>query len=133
MDPVSVGAIVAAMVARSADDTADKVVDGAAAGLGRLVGWLRQRFSDDGDEAGGKAVAAVVEVPDSPSRVAALATLLDQRIDEVEGFGAELEHLVDEARSAGVTIGPVNQKVEGDGNVVIGGVAGSTIKVTRPR
>jgi len=132
VDPGTVGAIVAALVARSADDTADKMVDQAGAALGRLVGWLRRRFTDNGDKAGADALALVEEVPDSPSRVAILAKLLDQRVDRDKDFGAELDRLVAEVRSAGVTIGSIDQRATGDGNVLIAGVVGSTVRVTPP-
>lgn len=136
MDPVTLGAIVAALAARAADDGADKAVDQAGAALGRLVGWLRQRLTDDGDEAGAAALARVEEIPDSPSRVAVLAALVDQRAHDAKGFRNELERLVTEVKSAGVDVGSTDQKAIGDQNVQIAGVADSTVQVsygTSPR
>jgi hypothetical protein len=54
VEPVwlTLGAIAASLVAKAADKTADRAVEGGAGvRRGRLVGWLRDRFSKDEDEA----------------------------------------------------------------------------------
>jgi hypothetical protein len=129
-DPVTLGAIVALLVAKATDRTAGEVVDGGAEALGRLVGWLRGRFSDDGDEVGSAALAQVEEVPDSPSRINALAEVLNQRAKDVEGFRAALEDLVAKAESAGVNIGAIKQKASGCQVTQIGGVVNSDVRVS---
>ena len=46
VDPVSltVGAVIAALVSKAAEQGGVEVAEGASSGLGRLVGWLRSRF-----------------------------------------------------------------------------------------
>lgn len=132
MDPASMtlGATVAAMVARAASDTADKTVDGATAALGRLVTRLRGRFADDGDEEGSLALARVEDAPDSPSRTDALARIVDERANAAEAFRSELAGLVDEVRATGVHIESINQTASGCQVVQNAGVVGSEIHVS---
>ena len=130
MDPVSLtlGGVVAGLVAKAVDATGDRLVGGAVAVVGRLVSRLRARFGDVSDEAGAAALAGVEEVPDSPSRVGVLAEAVD-RLAADPGFRAELEALVSDARDAGVDVGAITQTAWGDRNVQIGGVSDSQIDV----
>ena len=72
MEPVSVtlGVVVAAW---AADKAAERAVEGGEGVLVRLVGWLRQRFSGDERHQAETAFVHVEQVPDSPSRLQALA------------------------------------------------------------
>ena len=132
MEPVSLtlGAIVAALVAKAMDKSAERAVEGGAGVLGRLLGWLRDRFSGDKDEAGARALARVEDAPDSPSRVRELAGVLDERTGADGEFRAALEALVAEARSAGVDVGSITQTAWGNQNVQNAGVVDSEIHVT---
>ena len=132
MEPVSwtLGAIAAALVAKSEDQVAERAVAGAAGVLHRLAGWLRERFSRDKDEAGTRALARVADAPDSPSRIRELADVIDQRSESDPEFRASLEALVTEARSAGVQVGSITQTAWGSHNVQNAGVADSEIHVS---
>jgi hypothetical protein len=95
MDPVSL--TVAGLVAKAAlEAVGDAAGQRAWSGLGRVLAALRRRFV--GDEPAGQALAAVEQAPDDQDCVAALATIVQQRVDADEGFRDELEALVAEAR-----------------------------------
>lgn len=134
MEPVSLtlGAIAAALVAKATDKATERAVEGGEGALARLVGWLRRRFSDDDqhDDAH-TALTRLEEVPDSPSRLQALAGVIDGRAEADPGFRAELEALVKQAHAAGMDVGTIVQTAWGDQNVQIGGVQGSSITVTQ--
>ena len=65
VEPVSltVGAVVAALLTKAAEKGGENLADAAKAAVGRLVGWLRDRFTRDGDEQGSQALACGREVP----------------------------------------------------------------------
>ncbi len=129
MDPVSLGVIVAALVAKASDKAAERAVDEGAGALARLVGWLRKRFADDGAVEASAALAKVEEVPDSASLVRGLAAVVDRRAED-PGFRSELQGLVEQAQAAGVDVGSIVQTAWGDQNVQNAGVTGSTINVS---
>lgn len=132
MEPVSLtlGWITARLVAEALDKTVDRTVEGAAGVVGRLVGWLRERFSGDDEESGTTALARVEDAPDSPSRIRELAEELDQRAETDVEFRATLEALVAEARSStSVTFGSITGTVQGNRNVQPIGVVDSEIHV----
>lgn len=130
MEPVSLtlGAIAAALVAKAADKTAERAVEGGAGVLRRLVAWLRERFS--ADQEGAAALAWVEGAPDSASRLRELAEVLDRRAHADSGFRAELKSLVDETEADGVDVASVVQTVWGNQNVQTAGVVGSVVTVT---
>lgn len=132
MEPVSLtlGAIAAALVAKAADKAAERAVEGGETVLERLVGWLRQRFSGEEQREAQTALAHVEQVPDSPSRLGALAEVIDRRAGADAEFRSELEALVKEAQAGGVDIGSIAQTAWGDQNVQIAGVEGSSINLT---
>ena len=132
MEPVSLtlGAVVAALVAKAADKAADRAVEGGQGALGRLVSWLRQRFSGDDEPEATTALSHVEDVPDSPSRLTALAEVIDRRAAVDAGFRSELETLVDRAQAGGVDVGSIVQTAWGDRNVQSAGVVGSEIHIT---
>jgi hypothetical protein len=130
-DPVSLtlGGVVAGLVAKAVDSAGDRVVAGAAGVLGRLVDRVRARFRERDDASGMQALERVVDAPDSPSRLTALAAAVDgQAVDD--GFRAELEVLIAETQRSGVDVASVVQTAWGNQNVQIGGVTGSEIQVT---
>lgn len=116
------------MVAKAVDVGGDRLVASAASAVGRLVERLRARFRDEADDAGAAALVHVEEVPDSPSRLKALAESVDRLAQDAE-FRAELEGLVAAAEDAGVRVDTITQVAWGDQNVQIGGVSGSRIDV----
>src|SRR3954465_8236788 len=69
VEPVSLtlGAIVAGLVAKAAERASERAVEGGEGVLGRLVAALRARFSGVADAPAGEALARVQEVPDSSS------------------------------------------------------------------
>jgi predicted metallo-beta-lactamase superfamily hydrolase len=132
MEPVSwtLGAIVAALVAKSVDQAAERVVSGAAEALHRVTSWLRERFSGEKDEAGARALARVADAPDSPSRARELAEVIDQRSASDPEFRTSLEALVTEARKAGVQVGSITQVARGNQNVQNAAIADSEIHIS---
>lgn len=130
VDPVTLGAIVAALVAKASDKAVEAAVGGGAGALGRLVGWLRGRFSDDTTPEEAAALTKVEEVPHSATRVGELAAVVDRRAAD-PAFRAELEAMVEQVRTAGVDVGSIAQSASGDQNVQIAGVASSTITTTQ--
>jgi hypothetical protein len=131
MDPVSVGIVAAALLAKAVEKAAEKAVEkvGEGAGeagvgaLGRFAGWLRQRLA--GQAEAGAAVARVEEAPDSPSRVTALGEVLDRLAQQDPGFAGELRQQVEQARGAGVDVKGITQTAVGNQNVQLADVQGT--------
>lgn len=134
VEPVSLtlGAVAAAMVAKAAEKAAEQAVGGAPGVLGQLVGWLKQRFSNDNDDEKpvAQALSRVEDAPDSPSRIEQLASVLDAWANADPGFRDELRQLVNNASTGGVDVGSIAQNVWGNQNVTSAGVTGSDIFVT---
>src|SRR4051794_4417152 len=91
---LSLGAIVAGLIAKASERASEEAVDAGDGALRRLVSAVRERFAHRGDEVVGQALASVAEVPDSPSRVRGLAELVDQRADTDAKLRRELEELI---------------------------------------
>lgn len=127
MDPVSlsVGAIVAALIAKAAERAEDATVGAAAHVLGRLAGWLRQRLSG-----GGAVVTRLQDAPDSPSRLEAVANAVNTQAQDDPTFATELRLLIEQAQQAGVDVPAVTQTAWGNQNVQITDVAGSDIRIS---
>jgi hypothetical protein len=127
MDPVSLslGAVVAALVAKAADRTEDGVLDAASRAVSRLVGWLRGRLGG-GQES---PLVRVEEAPDSAKRLSALAGEIDRVAQSDQGFRDELKALLREAQDAGVDVAAVSQVAWGNQNVQSANVTGSDIRV----
>lgn len=132
MEPVSVtlGMVVAALLAKAADKAVERAVEGGEGVLAGLVSWLRQRFSGDDEDEARTALADVEQVPDSPSRLQVLAGVIDRRASVDAGFRSELEALVKQAQADGVEVGTISQTAWGNQIVQIGGVADSPINLT---
>lgn len=132
MDPVTVtlGVAAAALVVKAAEKAGEKLVDASTASLDRLVGWLRGRFTQSDGTTDAEALANVEAVPDSPSRVQALAEAIDKRSAEDPMFRTELEALLEQVRDAGVHVAPVLQSAVGNQNVQVAHVKGSTVSIS---
>ena len=104
MDPLAIAA--ASLVAKAAlEGAAKKAGEGGWSALSKVGGWLRDRFSHDGDDDGLAALDKVEGVPDSPSRVQVLARHLDARIGDDAGFQSELGVTVDQVGAVGGEVG----------------------------
>lgn len=90
VDPVSIslGVIAARLLAKIVEKGVDRAADGAVDAAGGLLGWLRSHLSSS------TALEKVVEVPDSPSRVATLGEVIDAEIIDEHDL-TELRRLVD--------------------------------------
>jgi hypothetical protein len=128
MEPLTLGVIVAALVAKAGERATERAVDGGEGVLRRLVARLRVRFS--GDEAAAGALALVERVPDSTSLVGELAAWIDRYATADQGFRSELESLVSEARSEGVNVNVIEQSASGDRNVQVAGLSDSQVSVS---
>jgi hypothetical protein len=113
VEPVTLGAIVAALVARALNRAEDKVLDESAGGLGRLVSLLRRRLSEDSDREGSAALERLVVAPHSETLVRDFAVRLDERLDGDQEFRAELEACVNQARRTGIDVDEVSQVAMG--------------------
>ena len=117
VEPVSVGAIVAALVAKALDRAEDGVIDDAIKVARKAVATLRRRFS--GDAVAETVLESLVGTPDSERRAKELAELLDARAQNSPELLNELRVIIGEAKGAGVYIGSSEQVAEGDGNVQV--------------
>lgn len=133
MEPITLGVIVAALVAKALDRAEDEAVDRGVGIVQHAVDSLRGRFSQDGDQEAEQALERLTNVPDSPRLMRSFADLLDERAGRSPDLRVELEQLVEDAKSAGVDIGAITQTAVGDGNVQIAGVNNSQVDVGRPR
>lgn len=131
MDPVTLtlGATVAALIAKVISQGEDKAAKAAWEVVGRLVGTVRSRFREHGSDEDQAAIAGLQAAPDSAKRLAALASAIDRHTDTT--WRAELESLVKEAKSAGVDVTSLTQSAWGNDNIQIGGVSGSTINIDK--
>ena len=133
MEPVSltVGAMVAALLTKAAEKGGENLADAAKAAVGRLVGWLRDRFKQTGDEEGSQVLAWAEGAPDSPSRLRDLASVVDRRAAADPEFKSQLQRLVDDAKQQkGLQVGSITQSASGDKNVQNAGIQGSSISVS---
>ena len=127
---MTLGAIAAVLVAKAADKAAERAVDSGEGVLLGLVHWVRRRLSEDDQHVARTALAKLEEVPDSPSRLQALAEVIDRRAEADPGFRTELEVLLKQLEAAGVDVGSIAQTAWGDQNVHIAAVEGSSINLS---
>lgn len=130
IEPLTLGAIVAALAARALERAEQKAVEEGEGALRRLVDTLKRRFSDREDEAGTIALERLEDAPDSLSRQRELARLLDRRAGEAADFRGELEALLAEARRAGLDVESISQTARGNQNVQSAGLLDSEVNVT---
>ena len=130
VEPVSltVGGVVAALVTKAAEKGGENLADAAKAAVGRLVGWLRERFGRDGDQTGVQALAAA-EKYGGPVARQELADVVDGKATADAGFKAEVERLVEQAEQHGVDIKTITQNAWGNQNTQIADITGSTINL----
>lgn len=130
VEPVTLGAIVATLVAKALDRAEDRVLEDGEGALRRLVNAVQGRFARSDDRVGATALARVADAPDSPTRAGELAKLLDERTEGDPVFRDELQGLVEQARAAGVNVGSISQVAWGDQDVQIAGLVDSQVRVT---
>jgi hypothetical protein len=131
IEPITLGVIVAALVAKALDRAEDEAVDRGVGVVRHAVDSLRERFSREGDQEVQQALERLADVPDSPKLMRSFADLLDERAERSSELRAELETLVGDARSAGVDIDSITQAAIGDGNVQIAGMNNSQVNVSQ--
>ncbi len=129
VDPVSLGANTTGLIVKAVDQAEDDALDAGAGALRQLLGFLRDRFSRDGDAPASTALARVEDAPDSPSRLRELAAEIAALARRDEEFRTELERLIGEARRAGVEVG-ISQTATGNQNVQAGGLIDSEVRVS---
>ncbi len=129
MEPVTVGVVLAALIAKALDRAEDGAVEGVVRAAGKAVDALRRRFSGDTDVE--KALEGVVETPDSDKRVKVLADLLEARAGESAELREELGSIAKQIEAAGLRIGDIEQVIEGDGNAQVGGTINSQVNINQ--
>ena len=94
VDPITVGAAIAAVLAKkAADKLADRTVDFGEGALGALVGRLRGLFKDRGDVDGVELLAKAQDPTGSPEDRDRLAALIDQYAPPPSELADELQAL----------------------------------------
>ncbi|MFT3942361.1 MAG: hypothetical protein QM705_00855 [Ancrocorticia sp.] len=117
MDPIS-GALVAGMFGAALEKASeaavnhltDDAIDAGQGALGRLVAWVRRKFS------GTKELERVEDAPDSPSRVKALGDAIENQLASNQGDRDEISALVAEVNKQSSSV-----NVVGDHNIVTAG------------
>lgn len=136
VDPVTLGVTATALAVvfftKLAEKAGEKTGDQSAAAVGKLVGWLRGRFSPDGDPDSTEALTRLEDVPDSPRLQDALAQAITGKAQEDPAFKAELEKLVNQAHDAGVDVRAITQTAVGNDNTQFADIHGSTITFGQP-
>ena len=130
VEPVSVGLVVAALVTKAAEKGGENLADAAKAAVGRLVVWLRDRFSRDQDQPAVQALTAAERYYDSGAARDELAGVIDAKAAADAGFKAEVERLVAQAEQQGVDVKTITQNARGNQISQIADVTGSTITTT---
>ncbi len=101
MDPVTVGLMVASLVAKEAlEAAADSAGKAGWDLLGRLSSRVRSWFTDEGDEEALSALDAVVENPESKGHALVLAEALQARLPDKPNIALELQRLLEEVESS---------------------------------
>lgn len=131
MDPITLGAIVAALAAKAMERAGDEAVDAGFGTMRKIVDTLRRRFSSSEDSEGVEALARLSEAPDSPTRVRALADLVDDRTARSADLHEELGALVKEARDGGVDVDSISQVANGNQNVQNADINNSEINISQ--
>lgn len=113
---MTLGAIAAGVIAKAQERLTERAVQSGEGVVGRLVAWLRARFTETSDDDAVRALEHVEHAPDSPSEVQTLAVVLDERATRDVEFEARLGALVEEARRDSVAASFVTE-VSGDARV----------------
>ncbi len=117
MDPVTVSAIVSAVVSGAAGEAGGKLWDGLAA-IVRRPSRGRQQSAEElaagGPPTSGAAeLAAVGQAPGDEERALELAKVLVARARADAGFAGELEYWLDQARQVTAAVGNVTNTISG--------------------
>jgi hypothetical protein len=131
VEPISVGVVVAALLAKALNRAEDGVVDGGFEVAQKAIERLRQRFSREGDTEAAKALENLVDVPGGEGREKSLAALLEERAARSTELGNELKAIIEQGEEAGMAIGSIEQVAEGDGNSQVGGISNSEININQ--
>ncbi len=125
MDTVSLtlGAVVARLIARAEDRTVDATVAEVEGALRRLVDSVRTRFRKQGDTEAVEALALVEKAPDSERVIAKLAEAIDRHAAD-GSWRKQLEGLVAQAKASGVEINNISQVAHGNDTVQVADVHG---------
>jgi hypothetical protein len=129
IEPISIGVIVAALLAKALNRAEDGVVDGGVEVGQKAIEALRRRFSRDGDAEAERALDGLAEAPDSVRREKALAAILEDRAARSTDLRDELKAIVEQGKGAGLVIGSIEQVAEGEGIVQNAGNVNSRINV----
>ena len=132
VEPVAltVGALVATLLTKAAERGGENLADSARAAVSRLIGWLRNRFTQTEDEEGSRALSWVEGAPDSPSRVRALAEVVDRRAEADPEFKSQVQRLVEDAQQQGLQVGSITQSASGNQNVQAAGNQDTSLTVS---
>lgn len=128
IEPVSLGAVVAALVSKALDRAEDKAVEGGEGALRRTLEAVRQLFSDDPERS--RALERLEDAPDSPARVRELGEVVDRSVDAYPDLRSRLEALVTEARASAIEIDSIDQAARGSHIVQVAGIVNSDVEVT---
>ena len=133
VEPVSltVGALVATLLTKAAEKSGENLIAAGKAAVGRLVGWLKDRFTQTGDEEESQALTWAEGAPDSPSRMRDLASVVDRRAATDPEFKSQLQQLVDDAQQQrGLQVGSITQSASGNQNVQTAGNQDTSVSVS---
>jgi hypothetical protein len=127
VEPISVGVVVAALIAKALDKAEEGVIEGAGKAASRALETLKRRFS--GDPGAEQALQRLAEEPGNQLRERSLAALLEERAAESVELREELARIAKQIERTGVSIGNVEQVAEGDENLQNAGIVNSQINL----
>ena len=130
-EPITLGTIVAALIAKSVSRAEDGAVKAGAEVMRKALGTVRDWFSREGDKEGEQILASLEGLPDSSALTGALAGVLDERAGRFPELHAQLETLKKEAQGTGIDVDSIVQVAIGDGNVQVANASNSEINVSQ--
>ncbi len=136
VEPISVGVIVAALLARALNRAEDGAIDSGVEAARKAMKALRQRFSLQEDAEAEQALEGLAKTPDSKRREEALGDLLEERAERSPELLDELKAIAEQIEGAEVQISDIKQEAKGTNVVQNAGNVNSQIKVdqsTAPR
>jgi hypothetical protein len=131
VEPVSVGVIVAALLAKALNRAEDGVIDSGVEVARKGIEALRERFSRKGDTEAEQALESLAETPDSERRERVLAALLERRARESAELHEELNAIAEQIEETGVRIGDIKQEAKGTNIAQVAGNPGSQISINQ--
>jgi hypothetical protein len=118
-EPFTLGAIVAALIAKSMSRVEDSAVQTGAEVLRKAVTTVRDWFAREGDKEGQQILDGLEGMPESPALTGALSGVLDDRAERFPDLRSQLEALRNEAEEVGIEIRVNEQTAIGNGNIQI--------------